>query len=1019
MDIIEPMRNLSQQQKNEAEQLFSRALQCAQNNDFVGAGNYYRQSADMGHPGAQNNLGNLYENGRGVNKDPQEAVRLFTLSAKQGSVFGMRNLASCYKDGIGTDTDFDLAVDWLETAAEQKDNLACVMLAKAYDRWNHTDEGKKIFWHKKAAEYGNPDSMFALGEYYGKKGDNQDLSLASIYYDNAAKNGTPDMKLKVAKAFDMPSYGNETAINLEKAKYWYNELLTCENDSIKLDAAKGLDEMSDWDGTVKRPPLDINKAYMTYRMLAMKGNKSACSHAAYCSEVGKGTNPNIDIAIMFYEKAREFGKAAWCKKKKSGNLQDQVYEANVENVMPERILDPYSHGKEYYRGNVDLNVAEYNGLFYFIKRKYDVGTFLCSSDKEGDNIKIVSEVPDEYDYASIHINCTGIYLYYTQDSDRLFVLHLDHDGGKISECREEYEGGYEDGHSVSNVYFYGNDVFYTYKHNVEDEGSCVVKCMHIDAGTTDVLYERASSISELYATEGYLIFNARYSNEDCEQSRADGWMLLNILTNDIECISNPYCSPENVLDNPSYYDSESFEYNENYDFDRRIVSFDLSRKIFWIERSTLEGDDSAHLHQVKYWEPRSLWGNRDELVPGMPVWRITKNSIYSSREYFDGVIHYWDEGYYTFKSSNKYGQIFDWSEGNGGHGECDQYKIVGDYLFLNVAAYYEEQYPLTVGVSSPIRKSWFKNELSQSAIDDFRNQEKLFKLGESKEEIKTEDFEFNWNPESEPSFDLFEEEKSLEQEKLSDNIFDDSPFQSNIKLCDFRINAERFTGVRDTLISYRKSLDEKWDYNAFVGILLSVKGPKHGDIACFNLAIGQGDNFKSTETRLTHWGLLDVFEKYRGKKYNHEVTVCEVEDEIIQIAPELSEIRDFFDETVVKKMCDGSFDMSADNALTPIIQKDTNTGEASEQDLYVVKTIGYTDVKYNICTFGANFHIGFDQQVTIKINEKEYTAKSHNTVKGRINGTKKLYSENGIVLGDKLKATYISELKEIHLEKIN
>ena len=32
---------------------------------------------------------------------------------------------------------------------------------------------------------------------------------------------------------------------------------------------------------------------------------------------------------------------------------------------------------------------------------------------------------------------------------------------------------------------------------------------------------------------------------------------------------------------------------------------------------------------------------------------------------------------------------------------------------------------------------------------------------------------------------------------------------------------------------------------------------------------------------------------------------------------------------------------------------------------------------------------------------------------------KKFYSENDIVLGDKLKATYISELKEIHLEKIN
>ena len=142
------------------------------------------------------------------------------------------------------------------------------------------------------------------------------------------------MKLKVAKAFDMPSYGNEAAINFEKAKYWYNELLTCGNDNVEFEAAKGFDEMSEWGGTVRRLALDINRAYMTYHMLAMKGNKSTCSLAAYCSEVGKGTSPNIDIAIMFYEKAREFDKATWCKKKKkSGNLEDQVYTANVENVI--------------------------------------------------------------------------------------------------------------------------------------------------------------------------------------------------------------------------------------------------------------------------------------------------------------------------------------------------------------------------------------------------------------------------------------------------------------------------------------------------------------------------------------------------------------------------------------------------------------------------------------------------------------------------------------------------------------
>lgn len=42
----------------------------------------------------------------------------------------------------------------------------------------------------------------------------------------------------------------------------------------------------------------------------------------------------------------------------------------------------------------------------------------------------------------------------------------------------------------------------------------------------------------------------------------------------------------------------------------------------------------------------------------------------------------------------------------------------------------------------------------------------------------------------------------------------------------------------------------------------------------------------------------------------------------------------------------------------------------------------------------------------------------HKTAKGRIDGMKKLYAENGIELGDKLCATFQAETKKILLEKI-
>lgn len=110
----------------------------------------------------------------------------------------------------------------------------------------------------------------------------------------------------------------------------------------------------------------------------------------------------------------------------------------------------------------------------------------------------------------------------------------------------------------------------------------------------------------------------------------------------------------------------------------------------------------------------------------------------------------------------------------------------------------------------------------------------------------------------------------------------------------FRKNAISNVGHRDDLLELRKSLSNFWDYNAYVGILLGVAGPKHGDIACKNYAIGQGDNGNNTKIVLTNRGLDSVFEKYKGKNIDDNIFLADVEDEIISIVPEFSSIREKF-----------------------------------------------------------------------------------------------------------------------------
>lgn len=137
-----------------------------------------------------------------------------------------------------------------------------------------------------------------------------------------------------------------------------------------------------------------------------------------------------------------------------------IYESHVENSMPSNPGNEHSHGKEFYRNDVDSNISVYNGQIYYIKSSYGSKSYLCSSDMIGDNIKIVAEIKEEYNYSNIHTNATGIYLYYAGDYDRLRVQHFDFEGKLIAECQEEYEGGYEEGHSVSNIYFYDKNCEY-------------------------------------------------------------------------------------------------------------------------------------------------------------------------------------------------------------------------------------------------------------------------------------------------------------------------------------------------------------------------------------------------------------------------------------------------------------------------------------------------------------------------------------------------------------------------------
>jgi TPR repeat protein len=91
---------------------------------------------------AQTTFGYFLDEGRGVAKNPAEAVRWYRKAAEQGFAMAQFNLATMYAEGVGVAKDEAEAMRWYRKAAEQGDAEAAQALeqrrGKKKARWPWT-----------------------------------------------------------------------------------------------------------------------------------------------------------------------------------------------------------------------------------------------------------------------------------------------------------------------------------------------------------------------------------------------------------------------------------------------------------------------------------------------------------------------------------------------------------------------------------------------------------------------------------------------------------------------------------------------------------------------------------------------------------------------------------------------------------------------------------------------------------------------------------------------------------------
>lgn len=106
--------------------------------DYATAVRLLRPLAEQGNAQAQNSLGAMYYNGKGVTQDFKEAVKWYRSSATQGNASAQVNLGAMYYEGNGVAEDFIRAYIWLSIAAAKgntdaaklRDDLSKYMIDK-------------------------------------------------------------------------------------------------------------------------------------------------------------------------------------------------------------------------------------------------------------------------------------------------------------------------------------------------------------------------------------------------------------------------------------------------------------------------------------------------------------------------------------------------------------------------------------------------------------------------------------------------------------------------------------------------------------------------------------------------------------------------------------------------------------------------------------------------------------------------------------------------------------------------
>jgi len=229
---------------------------------------WWQKAALQGHPGAQNGLGYMYQNGEGVAQDFSQAAKWYRMAAEQGDAAAQNNLGALYFSGQGVQRSYSRAFNWLRMAASQGLATAQHGLAIMYQHGKGTSRNlaEALGLYRQAALQGLPLAQNELGSMYLRgEGVSRDPAEAFHWFQLAAEQSLPEAENNLGCLY---SAGQGAGRDYHEASRWFSRAaeqgVTASQVNLGVLYING-----------RGVPLDYVEGYKWLSLAATQGSKSA------------------------------------------------------------------------------------------------------------------------------------------------------------------------------------------------------------------------------------------------------------------------------------------------------------------------------------------------------------------------------------------------------------------------------------------------------------------------------------------------------------------------------------------------------------------------------------------------------------------------------------------------------------------------------------------------------------------------------------------------------------------------